>query len=276
MKIAINTYTLGFVGPDHEARLKKAAELGFEAVEFQPTNFGLPGKLESVKADAQKVRDIFRKYGIAPCDVACDIDLVQPDKAKYDQQIAWAEYCAALSKELGLKVVKYFAGEPKPGLSDDQVVDFMITGSKELAKIAQKYGQVFAEENHGRFTNRPEIQQQLMDAVGSKRVGVCIDSSNYRWFGHPVADVHRFFRQMAPRTLHTHIKDGIGGERPMADYKATALGEGEIDIKLLLVELKAAKYKGDLVLEYEGSEGEAGVKRGLAFLRKTVREVFGS
>ena len=275
MKIAINTYTLGFVG-DCEARLKKAAELGFEAVEFQPDNFGLSGKLESVKADARKVRDIFRKHGIAPCDVACDIDLVQPDQAKYDQQLAWAEYCAALSKELGLKVVKYFAGEPKPGLSDEQIVDFMIKGSKELARIAEKYKVSFAEENHGRFTNRPEIQRQLINAVGSKRVGVCIDSSNYRWFGHPVKDVHRFFHEMAPHTLHTHVKDGDGSQGPMAKHKATALGEGEIDIKLLLTELKAAKYEGDLVLEYEGPEGEAGVRRSLAHLKKVKAEVFGA
>ena len=242
IKIGINTYSLGFI-KDVEARLKKAAELGFEAIEFRPDDLGLSGKLESVKADAQKARDTLRKCGIAPCDVACDADFVQPEKGKFDHWVYWGEYCAALSKE--------------------------------LARIAEKYGQVFAEENHGRFTNRPEVQLQLIKAVGSKRIGVCIDSSNYRWFGHPVADVHRFFKQMAPCTFHTHVKDGNGSAGPMAGYKATALGEGEIDIKLLLTELKNAGYKGDLVLEYEGSEGVEGVKRSLAFLKKTKKEVFG-
>ena len=274
MKIGINTYSLGFI-KDMEARLKKAAELGFEVIEFRPDDLGLSGKLESVKADAQKAKDVLRKCGIAPGDVACDADFVQPEKAKFDHWVYWGEYCAALSKELGLTVVKYFAGEPKPGLTDDQIVDYMIRGSMELARIAEKYGQVFAEENHGRFTNRPEVQLQIIKAVASNRIGVCIDSSNYRWFGHPLADVHRIFKQMAPFTFHTHVKDGNGSAGPMAGYKATALGEGEIDVKLLLTELKAAGYKGDLVHEYEGPDGEAGVKRSLAFLKKAKTQVFG-
>ncbi|HUS59230.1 MAG TPA: sugar phosphate isomerase/epimerase [Planctomycetota bacterium] len=274
MKIGVNTYTMGFAG-SMDARLKKAAEIGFAAIEFRPDDFGLAGNLSAAATAAQTVKNLLNKHGLAPCTVACDSDFVQPDKEKFHHWISWAEYCAALSAKLGLKVVKYFAGEPKPGLSDQQIVDFMIAGSKHLARIAEKHGVSFAEENHGGFTNKPEIQLQIIKAVGSKNVGVCIDSSNYRWFGHPLADVHSFFAKMAPYTLHTHVKNGIGSPGGPATYKATALGEGEIDIKLLLTELKKAGYKGDLVLEYEGPDGEAGVRRSLAFLQKTKDEVFG-
>jgi len=275
MKIGVNTYTMGFAG-DMEARLKKAAEIGFEAIEFRPDDFNLSGKLGSAAADALAARNLLKKYNLVACTVACDADFVQPDKEKFNHWVGWGEYCAALSSRMGLKVVKYFVGEPKPGLSPEQIVDFMIAGSKQLARIAEKYGVSFAEENHGSFTNKPEIQIQLLKAVGSPRVGVCIDSSNYRWFGHALADVHSFFGKMAPYTLHTHVKDGIGHEGGPATYQATALGEGEIDIRLLLSELKKAGYKGDLVLEYEGPEGEAGTRRSLAFLKKVKAEVFGA
>jgi len=275
MMIGVNTYTMSFAG-DVESGLAKAAEMGFEGIEFQPDGLGLSGEQASVEADARKARAIFAKYGIAPCTVACDADFVQPDKEQFDHWVRWGEYCAALSARLGLKVVKYFAGEPKAGLTDEQVVDFMIRGSRELAVIGEKYDVAFAQENHGAFTNRPEVQLRILDAVGSPKLGVCIDASNYRWFGHSLNEVHRIYRRMAPHTLHVHAKDGDGSAGAKGGYKATALGEGELDIALLLRELASRGYSGDLVVEYEGREGEAGVRRSLAHLKKLRKQVFGA
>lgn len=267
MKLGVNTYTMGFAG-DTPAKLKLAGAIGFDGIEFQPDNFGFDGDVQSAGDDAKKVREALAAHKLAPLAVACDSDFVQPDQKEFDRWVRWGEYCAALSAKLGLKVVKYFAGEPKPGLSDGQIIDYMIRGSKELARIGGRYDVAFAEENHGRFTNRPEVQMRILKAAGSKRLGVSIDSSNYRWYGHPLADVHRIYREMAPYTLHVHIKDGDGRGGSMGAYKATALGEGELDIALLLAELAKNNYRGVLILEYEGSEGEAGVRRSFEYLRK--------
>lgn len=274
MMIAVNTYTMGFAG-DIDAKLAKVAEIGFEGIEFQPDNFDVAGELGSAEADAEIIRTAIAKHGIEPCTVACDADFVQPDNNEFERWVRWGEYCAALSAQLGLKVVKYFAGDGKEGLTDEQVVDYMIKGSRELAAFGEKYDVAFAEENHGRFTNRPEVQRQIIEAVGSPRVGVCIDSSNYHWFGHSLDNVHRILGEMAPHTLHTHVKDGSGPADPTGSYKATALGEGEIDIALFLRELANNNYAGDLVLEYEGPEGEPGVRRSLAHLQKLRDEIFG-
>jgi len=271
--IGVNTYTMGFAG-DVEKGLAKAAEIGFEGIEFQPDSLGLSGEIGSVEADAEKARTIFAKHDIAPCTVACDTDFVQPDKNEFDRWVRWGEYCAALSAQLGLEVVKYFAGEPKPGLTDEQIIDYMIRGSKELARIGEKYDVAFAEENHGSFTNRPEVQFQIINAVDSPKVGVCIDSSNYRWYGHSVDEVHRIYEEMAPHAYHVHAKDGDGSAGATGGYKATALGEGELDIALLFRALAERDYAGDLVLEYEGPEGEAGIRRSLAYLRRLQKETF--
>jgi len=275
MIVGVNTYSMGFAG-NMDARLALAAEIGFEGIEFRPADFDLPGDPASAAADARMLRSLFAGHGIEPCCVACDADFVQTQRAEFDRFVRLGEYCAALAAELGLGVVKYFAGEPKPGLTDEQIIGYMIEGSKKLAELGEKYDVAFAEENHGRFTNRPEVQRRLMEAVGSARVGVCIDSSNYRWFGHSLEDVHRIYREMAPHALHTHIKDGDGSGGTMADYKATALGEGELDISLLLRELKKNNYTGALVLEYEGPDGEAGVRRSFACLKKLRDEIFGA
>lgn len=272
MMIGVNTYTMAFAG-DTEARIAKAAELGFDGIEFRPEDFELAGELSSAEADAEKIRTIFGKYGVEPATVACDADFVQTDSEQFDRWVRWGEYCAALSVKLGLKVVKYFAGEGKPDLLDEEVVGLMVRGSTELARIGEKYSVAFAEENHGHFTNNPEVQFQLLRASESSRLGVCIDSSNYRWYGHSLDDVHRIFREMAPYAMHAHIKDGDGSAG--GDYKATALGEGELDIPLLFDELKKNGYKGDLILEYEGPDGEDGVRRSLAYLRKLAKDTFG-
>jgi sugar phosphate isomerase/epimerase len=89
-------------------------------------------------------------------------------------------------------------------------------------------------------------------------------------------EVHRIFREMAPYTLHVHAKDGDGSAGGKGDYKATALGEGELDIALLLKELARHGYIGDLVVEYEGPDGEEGVRRSLAHLKKLRKEILGA
>jgi sugar phosphate isomerase/epimerase len=49
------------------------------------------------------------------------------------------------------------------------------------------------------------------------------------------------------------MKDGTGWRET---YRGAALGQGEINLKLAVQELKAAGYKGPWVAEYEGPEGD--------------------
>jgi sugar phosphate isomerase/epimerase len=113
-----------------------------------------------------------------------------------------------------------------------------------------------AIDNHGLVTNDGGLLFALLQKVGHRLVGTNLDTMNYRWFGHDIATCDRFYAMMAPHTLHTHLKDGFGSR---AEYKGTALGEGEIHLQHALDCLRQAGYQGVYCAEYEGPEAEGGV-----------------
>ena len=80
---------------------------------------------------------------------------------------------------------------------------------------------------------------------------------NYRWAGHDLETVGRYYEIVAPYTLHTHLKDGTGSR---GNYRGEALGEGEIDLAKAIRCLREAGYDGVWCCEYEGRETTAQVR----------------
>jgi sugar phosphate isomerase/epimerase len=73
------------------------------------------------------------------------------------------------------------------------------------------------------------------------------------------------YRLIAPYTIHTHIKDGIGTKE---NYQRKVLGEGEIPIIEAIKILNENNYKGVWCIEYEGENKEIGYKKCVEFLKK--------
>jgi len=105
-------------------------------------------------------------------------------------------------------------------------------------------------------TNDAELQVEIFERVGSKNVGANLDTMNYRWFGHDLETVGRFYEIIAPYVFHTHLKDGTGSR---GEYRGAALGEGEIDLAHAVECLRKVGYDGVWCVEYEGPEAEGGV-----------------
>ncbi|RKY60834.1 MAG: hypothetical protein DRP95_03755 [Candidatus Latescibacterota bacterium] len=114
------------------------------------------------------------------------------------------------------------------------------------------------------ITNDAELQVEVFRRVGSDLVGANLDTMNYRWFGHSLETVRKFYEIIAPYVLHTHMKDGIGARE---QYRGTALGEGEVDLEWAIRCLKDAGYQGVWCVEYEGKEPVEGYRKGLEYLR---------
>ena len=96
----------------------------------------------------------------------------------------------------------------------------------------------FGIENHGNTTNDPEFLAALFDGVGSKRLGLTLDTGNFYWFGHPLSKLYGLYEQFAPRAFHTHCKsirypeDDRERQRPMGwkygEYNGP-IYDGDID-----------------------------------------------
>jgi sugar phosphate isomerase/epimerase len=118
----------------------------------------------------------------------------------------------------------------------------------------------FGIENHGTATNDPAVLNTLFDGVGSKRLGLTLDTANFYWFGHPLAKVYELYETFAPRVVHTHCKNICypaaerEKQRPMgwkyAEY-ASPIDKGDIDFARVVAILHKAGYHNDLCVEDE-------------------------
>ena len=125
-----------------------------------------------------------------------------------------------------------------------------------------------AVDNHGIVTNDGDLQVELFERVGSKYVGANMDTMNYRWAGHDLETVGRYYEIVAPYTLHTHLKDGRGSR---GDYRGEALGEGEIDLAKAIRCLREAGYDGVWCCEYEGRENDGtGQRKSFAWMQANL------
>ncbi|MCS7179871.1 MAG: sugar phosphate isomerase/epimerase, partial [bacterium] len=72
------------------------------------------------------------------------------------------------------------------------------------------------------------------------------------------------YKAIAPYTIHTHLKDGVGSRE---NYIGKVFGEGEIPIIDAIKILKENNYNGVWCIEYEGKDKEIGYKRCVEYLK---------
>jgi sugar phosphate isomerase/epimerase len=136
-------------------------------------------------------------------------------------------------------------------------------------------GAGIAIDNHGLITNDGDLLYALVQKIGHPRVGVNLDTMNFRWYGNDIPTCDRFYTALAPHVLHTHMKDGFDSRE---HYRGAALGQGEIHLDHALQALKAAGYSGVYCAEYEGPEAAEGVgyRKCCEWLQQNVPETAGA
>lgn len=257
-----------------EEVLQYAKETGFDGIEVSTSPGVHKGTLDLSEGNLPKVKELIEKYGLSAFAVAGYNDFVQKDDNEMLRQVDKLEGACKIAKALGAPVVRAFGGEEKPGISRDDAVRLMIEGFGEATKRAEKLGIVLGLENHGTLTNDGRIQMKIVESVGSRWLGITVDTSNYRWFGNDLETIEEYFKMVAPYVVHTHLKDGSARKGFRNDYTALALGEGEINLPLILGELKKAGYSNPICIEFEGAEDpKVGLAKGIKYLKSALKEL---
>ncbi len=136
--------------------------------------------------------------------------------------------------------------DPGPG-----AVERVIDGLARAAVMARAAGIRLALENHWGLMSEPETLCDVVQAVGSPWLGVCLDLGNF-------APERRLagVEMLAPHAIHVHAK---------AQAFTAAGEEVSIDYAASLAMLQRAGYSGPLVIEYEGdgdpAQGVLGTRR---------------
>jgi len=175
-----------------------------------------------------------------------------------DLEVQWCSKAARAAKALGIRVIRIDVVPQK--LARAEFLPLAVKTLRRLIEATDDTGVAFAIENHGDTTNDPEFLKPLFDRVGSKRLGLTLDTGNFYWFGHPLSKVYELFEAFAPRVFHTHCKSiqfpqpEREKQRPMGwEYGKynCPIYEGDIDFRRVLLPLIRAGYTGDLCVEDE-------------------------
>jgi sugar phosphate isomerase/epimerase len=181
---------------------------------------------------------------------------------RFDEQpeveIKWCSELARVAQALNVPVIRIDVVPAK--LARPEFLKHAVQTLSKVIAATESTGVAFAVENHSNTTNDPTFLNPLFDGVGSKRLGLTLDTGNFYWFGHPLSKVYELVEEFAPRVFHTHCKnirypvEEREKQRPMGwkyDEYGCPIDRGDIDYARVAAILHKAGYHHDLCVENE-------------------------
>lgn len=180
------------------------------------------------------------RLGLDVSGTAVGNDFCHPAGPKRDEQIQLVKTWVDRAEILGAPVIRIFSGAAREGLPEERARSLAIEAIEECCEYAGHHGVFLALENHGGLTAQVDGMLSLIKAVRSPWFGVNVDTGNFHG-----GDVYGDLAKIAPYALNVQVKVVIqpeGGGKQPSDYSRLASI------------LKAAGYRGYIVLEFEEDE----------------------
>jgi sugar phosphate isomerase/epimerase len=228
------------------------ATLDIDAVEL--TSYFLPDPC--ARAHALELHRQAHLLGLDISGGAIGNNFSFPDGPELEKQMAYTERWIKSYADMGVPVIRVFAGFPTTKeLSDEAAEKNIIRNLQHACSFAAKYGVILGVENHD-FTTDIDRMERILAAVDSPWFGLNFDSGNLAKTNDPYGDLKR----IAPHTVNAQLKIDIprNGVKEPADFKRI------VDI------LGEANYRGYLVLEYEAGDPFNEIPKYLDQLRAAI------
>ena len=291
MKIGVSSYSLSkFIrqeGNDLFGAVRKAAEMGFDAMEFTEMRSYAGG--EDDAAFARRVREACEAAGLPIVCYTVGADFLNPraEGGTLEDEVERVKQEVRLAAELGTGCMRHDASrgfaEDHDGASDfPAALPVLAEGCRAVTEFAAELGIRTTVENHGFFVQDSGRCEMLVREVGHDNFGWLVDMGNFLCADDdPLGAVTR----MAPHAFHCHAKDfhvkpagaadpgkGWFRSRGGAFLRGAIIGHGNVDVPACCACLRDGGYDGVLSIEFEGLEDcLLGLEIGLENLRKYVQ-----
>jgi inosose dehydratase len=261
--------------------LREAASLGLPAVEAGPEDL-LP-------RDPDGVFEMLTGYGLSL--VGGFVPAVLHEPQALDRELAFVERRAKFLAAAGADVVVLAASAGSAGYEevfdpDEGAWRELFESLGAVEEICARHGVAVSLHHH--YGTVIERDDQLRRFLDGSEMGLCLDTGHLVIGGSDPVEIAKL---AGNRINHVHLKDV---DREVAarlasrelDFKEAArmgafrpLGEGDVDVGLLLDALEGAGYSGwyvleqDTVVESEPQEGEGpilNVGKSLAFVEERL------
>ncbi len=292
MKIGVSSYSFIRLVENGEMEeievVAKAAEMGFDAIEFIPP--AVPGG-ETLESFARRLKEECERVGIEPVNYAVAADFLTGSGGDLEAEIEQVKAQVRVAHALGVPRMRHDAtagfppGREGPSGFDD-ALPVLADACRRITGYAAELGIQTMVENHGYFCQDSERLEKLVKAVDRPNFGALVDIGN---FACTDEDCPSAVARLMPCAFHVHAKDfhyRPGGAPQPGDgwfptrggnyLRGAVLGRGEVPVLQCLEAVKEAGYDGVLSIEYEGLEDVlTAIETSHENLKSYISEIYG-
>jgi sugar phosphate isomerase/epimerase len=163
------------------------------------------------------------------------------------------------AKDMGMEYISC-----EPALEDWDLVE----------KLVKQYGIKIAVHNHPKpsvYWNPDNLLKAINDR--SKMIGSCADVGHWRREGLNQIDC---LKKLEGRIISLHFKDIAPKEEGVKEQHDVIWGQGILDVKGMLKELKRQKFKGIFCIEYEYNweNSVPDIRKNIEYFNQVTAEMF--
>ena len=224
--------------------LQQAADAGYEVAELcmRPSGDLTPASDEAQLASIVAAAESAGVELVSMTHSHCTGNLLDSGEAQ-QRSIAETELGLRAAAAMGIGCTLHTLGRLRADLFYDDAYRNAIASLKQIAVTAEKVGVTLAVEFvWSGFLFSPLEMRNLLDEVGSERIGFYFDPGNMAVFQYP----HHWVRIVGRHVKMVHLKDWRGGA---LNGSWPALLEGEVDFVAMNAELRAIGYDGPMISE---------------------------
>jgi sugar phosphate isomerase/epimerase len=215
----------------------------------------------AILTDREGMTDLRAEYAEAGIHISGLMVASNFNAEDLESEIAWVVGAVHLADALGADAVRVDAAMTgQRELSFPRRVSLYAVAVRRILEATPEAATPLAIENHGLQGSDPRWLREVLDALGSPRVGVALDTANFYWAGLSLASVYHAIEEFAPSVKHVHCKNlcleperrEVQRERGWGygDY-ACPIPDGDVDHARVAKLLCDAGYEGGLNIEDE-------------------------
>jgi sugar phosphate isomerase/epimerase len=259
--------------------IKKAKELGFDAIEFVDI---LAPEGVSTEEYAELLSQECKRFELPVSSFTFGADFLKGSDGNTQLEIERVKKMVDIAEILGAKLIRHDA-TTGDGRSFDSILPVIAAACKEITIYAASKGIRTTVENHGFFCQDSERVEKLYNAVGHENFGLLADMGNFLCADEAP---DKAFGKIAPYTFYAHAKDfhvksamlpdpgeGFFRSRSGNYLRGAIIGHGNVPVLHCIKALKNVNYNGYIAIEFEGMEETLkGITIGLHNLKRYVKE----
>lgn len=268
MKTGVSSYSFDkLIRSGAETQLsvmKKAAEMGFEGIEF--TDLSAPDGV-SESSYAELIRGESERLSLPVISYTVSANLLGENGL--DAEVERVCRKVDVAAILGVKVMRHDAAWAPPTGKEsyvgfEQVLPVLVEGCRRITEYAASKGIETTIENHGHFCQDSDRVERIITGVGNPNFGLLLDIGNFSCVDEDnriaVGKLARYAKHVHAKDFHIKSGDGF---KPLGGYGTTRagnyirgaiIGHGNVPVMQCLSVLKANGYDGFVSVEFEGME----------------------